>query len=87
MVKVARADGARCGVQPVDYQKYLQSAEWKELRRQVILRAKGTCERCKEWPVVNVHHLTYERLGKELLEDLLGVCTKCHREFHKGAKE
>lgn len=68
----------------VDYHEYMRSDKWREKRRQVILRAGGTCERCHLWPIVNVHHLTYERLGDELLEDLLGVCTRCHRSMHKG---
>jgi hypothetical protein len=29
-----------------------------------------------------VHHLTYERLYAELLEDLEAVCAPCHRQAH-----
>jgi 5-methylcytosine-specific restriction endonuclease McrA len=68
----------------VDYHEYIRSEAWREKRRDVILRACGVCERCGLWPVVNVHHLTYDRVGNELLEDLLGVCSRCHREFHQG---
>jgi hypothetical protein len=28
--------------------------------------------------MLNVHHLTYERLGRELAGDLKIVCTPCH---------
>lgn len=62
---------------------YLQSPEWKRLRVLVIGRAGGQCERCRrragEW---NVHHLTYERRGHELLEDLILLCRRCHRAEH-----
>lgn len=66
-----------------DYQAYLRSEGWRMLRAAVICRAKGLCERCGKWPVVNVHHLNYERLGREQLGDLLGVCSKCHQELHR----
>jgi hypothetical protein len=69
---------------PVDYQAYLRSPAWRSLRAKVIVRARGICERCYRWPVVNIHHLTYRRLGSERPEDLLGVCTKCHDEIHRG---
>jgi hypothetical protein len=31
---------------------------------------------------VQVHHLTYENIGREKDEDLLAVCERCHRSFH-----
>ena len=30
----------------------------------------------------HIHHLTYERLGKERLEDLQALCPECHRGKH-----
>ena len=30
-----------------------------------------------------VHHLTYERIGKERLNDLQALCGKCHKQQHK----
>jgi hypothetical protein len=65
------------------YRDYLQSDEWRRLRSLVIDRAAGRCERCRktadEW---NVHHLTYERRGHELLEDLVLLCRPCHMAEH-----
>jgi 5-methylcytosine-specific restriction endonuclease McrA len=68
---------------PVVYAKYIRSPEWKAKRTEVILRAQGKCERCGLWPIVNVHHLTYARLGDEDPTDLLGVCSRCHTELHE----
>ena len=63
----------------VDYQKYLASREWRLKRKEVIERADNICERCFSADIANVHHLTYERLGKEdARNDLLGVCRPCH---------
>jgi hypothetical protein len=68
-----------------DYQRYLASREWAVLKRMVRERSYGACERCgagrldpNESNIAAVHHLTYERIGHELLEDLLGVCAGCH---------
>jgi hypothetical protein len=42
-------------------------------------RAGGRCERCnKRTRYLEVHHLTYERFGRELLTDLQGLCKPCH---------
>src|SRR2546426_1847649 len=66
-----------------EYQKYLASREWALLKERVRERSGGICERCKSAPHQATHHLTYERVGQELLEDLLGVCEPCH-EFVSG---
>jgi 5-methylcytosine-specific restriction endonuclease McrA len=64
------------------YQQYLQSPEWRELRRQVWRRCSGVCERCGENPMDHVHHLSYERVFQEELDDLQGVCGWCHLCSH-----
>lgn len=62
-----------------DFKRYLASREWAILKEQVRARAGGICERCKNAPIDSTHHVTYERIGCELLEDLLGVCEPCHQ--------
>jgi hypothetical protein len=61
-----------------DYHKYLASREWALLKEKVKERSKGRCERCANMDYSHTHHLTYERLGREKLEDLQGVCAPCH---------
>lgn len=63
-------------------QAYYCSSEWEGLRQQVIARCFGYCELCKSEPVYLVHHLTYARLYKEHLNDLQGLCEKCHQSIH-----
>src|SRR5262249_8716042 len=65
-----------------EYLKYLNSPEWKALRDAVIKRCQGICERCKKYLVDEVHHLTYDRLYHEALEDLQGLCEPCHEYLH-----
>ena len=70
----------------IDRGKYMASRAWRLKRREVIKRAGNLCERCHLAKIANVHHLTYERLGAELLEDLLGLCRECH-EFVSAERD
>lgn len=65
--------------QKVDYHQYMASREWALKREAVKERANNTCERCHDAPIQSTHHLTYERLGHEDVDqDLLGICRPCH---------
>lgn len=61
-----------------DYPRYLASREWSLLREQVRERSGNHCEHCFIAPQQAVHHLTYERIGREDLSDLMAVCNPCH---------
>jgi len=65
-----------------EYEAYLRSAVWRERRNAILARASGRCELCEISDAVQVHHLTYIRLGSELLTDLLAVCANCHESLH-----
>lgn len=63
------------------YEKHLKSAQWKNTRRDLFRLRGEKCETCgKRSPNLEIHHLTYERLGKELASDLKIVCKQCHEE-------
>jgi len=70
----------------VNYKRYLASREWRLKRKEVIERAKGVCERCLDDDIANVHHLTYENVGNEPLDDLQGLCRGCH-EYESGERD
>lgn len=74
--------GLKSGAWSLRYRSYMRSRAWRARRLEVIRRARGICERCGRMPVVNVHHLTYERVGREDPSDLIGVCLGCHQELH-----
>jgi hypothetical protein len=61
----------------VDYYAYIASREWGVRKRKIRDRNGGRCERCGG-PQEAVHHLTYEHLGDEPLDELLAVCRRCH---------
>lgn len=64
------------------YNAHMNSPEWFALRRKVLDRAGGTCEGCGVRKATQVHHLTYARLGREMLFDLVAVCSQCHESIH-----
>lgn len=64
------------------YHRYMESEEWRAVRRKVWQRENGLCQGCREVKGAHVHHLTYERLGEELLTDLVLYCEPCHEKAH-----
>lgn len=69
------------------YRRHLESPEWAEKRRQVRERSGGRCEisGCKR-KARHCHHLTYARLGRERLEDLIDLCDLHHQQEHPHRK-
>lgn len=65
------------------YSKYLSSKHWEETRLKK-LEETDKCEVCGSKKQIQVHHLTYERVGAELMEDLRVLCNKCHFLEHKN---
>jgi hypothetical protein len=67
-----------------EYDAHIRSAEWSILRSKVMRRAGGVCEGCGDRRPTQVHHLTYERFGREMLFDVAAVCDACHEAIHEG---
>lgn len=68
------------------YTEYLQSEEWLALRTRVLKRDGHRCQwtgkSARPGDPLQVHHLTYERVGCEHLDDLVTVCRSAHRAHH-----
>jgi hypothetical protein len=64
------------------YPQYLLSRHWKITRQRALLRAGRQCHRCCSSYRLEVHHLTYENLGRELEDDLVVLCANCHADAH-----
>lgn len=69
----------------MDYKKYIRSNEWLSVRID-ILTNRNKCERCGSKRKLQVHHLTYVRLGNEEPSDLEVLCCKCHMNEHNLLK-
>lgn len=68
------------------YETYIRSPEWQAKRRFMLQWANHRCQQCGYSENPEVHHLTYDRLGKERIpEDLEVLCSPCHALLHGRA--
>jgi len=67
----------------VDYDAYMHSREWCEVRQKRLKKDGYRCALCGTTEHLEVHHLTYERLGRERIDDLITLCKTCHKQAHE----
>lgn len=70
-----------------EYRDYLRSEEWQQRRLKVLEAAGFRCQTCNapaQKMMLDVHHRTYERVGKEESGDLVALCRKCHQVIHRA---
>jgi 5-methylcytosine-specific restriction endonuclease McrA len=67
---------------PAWYELYLRCPHWQTTRAAALRRAGHQCESCGAVETLQVHHLTYKRLRRELPTDLKVLCRVCHMEAH-----
>lgn len=65
-----------------DYGNYLGDDLWKQRRKRALFRAGYRCARCGATRNLDVHHLTYARIGAEDEDDLVVLCRRCHAAEH-----
>ena len=68
--------------QTLRYAKYLRSSKWCKTRTKALLRDKHECRHCGSKVQLEVHHITYKRIYKEKLKDLITLCKSCHMKEH-----
>ena len=64
--------------------------EWRN--KALILKARAgwqcqECGRASSEMTLDVHHLTYERLGHERADDLIVLCRSCHERHERNKKK
>ena len=64
------------------YNTYLHSDAWKQKRQEAFTHHGKHCELCNATTYLQVHHLTYEHIYNELMEDLMVLCRTCHKKVH-----
>lgn len=68
---------------PFDKEAYLRSSQWQDIRRVILRRDQYACCKCGNDGVpLEVHHITYIRLGHEHYSDLASLCRTCHQAVH-----
>ena len=88
MLKEAQKRSRLLELQSMPYNQYLKTPEWTERRNRHLKYAKYKCQICNQGnTVLNVHHRTYENRGNELINDLIVLCSDCHKTFHHKIKE
>jgi hypothetical protein len=68
-----------------NYQAYLSSGHWYRMKRIIHKKYSDRCNVCAGTKDFRVHHRTYDRIGREEINDLVLLCAKCHGETHKLA--
>jgi 5-methylcytosine-specific restriction endonuclease McrA len=63
------------------YEKHIKSQKWRNIRDSMFKLRGKKCESCGESSyALEVHHLTYERMGNESPKDLMVLCKECHKK-------
>ena len=77
--------------QPLTYNQYMSSTDkakhlltqyWKDLKAKRIHVFGNKCEACGCTGPLELHHVTYVRLGAEQLDDVRLTCRSCHQSTH-----
>ena len=72
----------------IDYQEYIQRhPHWQKVRKARFDFDEGRCAICHKDltnEVYQTHHLSYLRLGRERLRDVITLCNSCHQTFHQN---
>lgn len=64
------------------YKEYLLSPAWREFRKKVFEHYGKKCSECHRTKQLDIHHLTYENIFNEKLEDVKVLCRKHHAKVH-----
>jgi len=65
--------------------KHMQSNYWKQLKKDRMLIVNNKCEICGSTNNLNLHHISYVRLGQEDIRDVRILCggiNGCHQRQH-----
>ena len=67
----------------MNYMSYLNQPHWKKTARRRRKLSGNRCDKCgANGCILEVHHLTYKRLGRERMSDLMTLCSECHDKVH-----
>jgi 5-methylcytosine-specific restriction endonuclease McrA len=63
------------------YNQYIKGPRWAA-KREAWFNAFGKyCRACgTAYGPIQLHHMTYDRLGRERMSDLVALCANCHKE-------
>jgi 5-methylcytosine-specific restriction endonuclease McrA len=62
-----------------NYKTYIKGNEWKKLR---TVFSSNKCFFCSKGYGLVTHHRHYKTLGEETSEDIVTLCSRCHKSVH-----
>jgi hypothetical protein len=65
-----------------NYGEYLKTEIWRKRAGFARSRAGDRCWTCNIEDTLEIHHRTYERVGRESPDDLIALCSPCHTAVH-----
>lgn len=68
------------------YAEYLESPHWQALRWSFCCQG-ATCYGCDRARPLQLHHMTYDTIGRETAADLVPLCSFCHKRVHRQLKK
>ena len=66
-----------------NYERYMDSEDWKKRRAKVLQRDQFTCQACLNREADQVHHISYKHGYAAPLFELISLCTVCHEHLHE----
>ena len=79
--------GGMAQAHSAQYLAYLASPEWAAFRQTYYRTHARACAACEAPTFVDLHHVTYERLGRESVGDVVPLCRRCHDDVHNAHKQ
>jgi len=67
-----------------EYYLYLKSNKWSSIRTHAIRKAQNSCQVCDSPNNLQCHHRRYNNIGNENIDDLIVLCSDCHKIYHKN---
>ena len=72
----------------IDYDEYVNGhPHWQKVRKARFEFDGGRCAICHRdlrGDPYQTHHLSYHRLGRERMRDVITLCEDCHHNFHRN---
>jgi hypothetical protein len=65
------------------YERYMASDHWKARKDRYFRTHEKRCAACGSVDEVQLHHLSYEKMGREPNDDLMPLCQICHSLVHE----
>lgn len=80
------ANGARLlithALREMPYAEYLQTEHWRQVRERAFVHHGMRCGVCMKTHGLEIHHIEYDRLGDELMTDVVPLCREHHQLQH-----